>query len=142
VIRLGQDHLAAIERHALATSPEEACGLLIGKMEATGIEVLAVEPTANVAPDRRRHFEIDPARHLALQRSLRGTGHSVVGAYHSHPGGQAEPSARDAAEAIDPELVWLILGLKAGKTTSIGAYRLVAPGGSFAKVELKIGERA
>ena len=41
-------------------------------------------------PDR---FEIDPAEQIKLMRALRGAGREIIGCYHSHPNGSAEPSA-------------------------------------------------
>lgn len=142
MIRLGRALLGRIEDHALTVWPDEACGLLVGTKLGDGVEILEIEPTRNVAPDRARRFEIDPARHIAVQRALRGSGRAVVGVYHSHPGGSAEPSASDQEEALDPDLVWLIVALKDRKIQSTGAFRLVDGGASFAKVDLVIGERA
>ncbi|MEZ5418721.1 MAG: Mov34/MPN/PAD-1 family protein [Vicinamibacterales bacterium] len=36
----------------------------------------------------------------------------MIGAYHSHPSGPAEPSATDRAEAV-PDFLYLIVGLGA-----------------------------
>jgi proteasome lid subunit RPN8/RPN11 len=98
--------LAEIRAHCARVRPEEACGLLLG---ADG-EVARVEPAENVAEDRRRRFEVDPRLLLRLHRELRGGPLAVLGVYHSHPEGRPEPSAVDLAKALDPALVWLIVG--------------------------------
>lgn len=89
---------------AAACPDEEVCGLLLGDPD----HVTAIVPTANVAPDRRRHFEVDPAALIAAHRDARNGGPALLGHYHSHPGGDALPSARDAADA-EPGRLWLIV---------------------------------
>lgn len=90
---------AQILAEARAASPRECCGLL----EGDGRRITALHPTRNLAaePDR---FEIDPAEQFALLRA----GRRIVGCYHSHPGGAAEPSPRDAAHAGEVGFLWLI----------------------------------
>jgi len=140
LIRIARRLLDQIEAHARDALPGEACGLLIGARQAGATIVAAVEPTANVAADPTRRFEIDPARQIALQRALRGTAQEIVGVYHSHPNGAAEPSATDAALALDPDLLWLIVALRNGRADAPRAFALVAGGGSFANVPMVIEE--
>ncbi|MEI6486394.1 MAG: M67 family metallopeptidase [Sphingomonadales bacterium] len=92
--------------HTAAANPdEEVCGLLLGR----DARVEALVPARNVAHDRGRSFEIDPATLLAAHRTARGAGQRVIGHWHSHPNGRAEPSARDAARALDHGQLWLII---------------------------------
>lgn len=104
-------------------APNEACGLLLGK---DGRVETAV-PTRNVSPHPERAFEIDPAMLLQTHRNARTTGQKVVGHYHSHPNGKAEPSLRDAAHAVENGQLWLIIA--AGQ---VHAWRVISndPGGS------------
>jgi proteasome lid subunit RPN8/RPN11 len=81
------------------------CGLLFGS--AARIE--AAESVANVAPQPARAFEIDPAALFAAHRDARRGGPTMIGHYHSHPSGEAAPSARDAAQAMGDGALWLIL---------------------------------
>lgn len=97
--------LAAV-RVAAAVEPEhEVCGLLTGSTS----EIAGVIAAMNVATDRRRRFEVDPAVLLAAHKAGRSGGPAVVGSYHSHPGGRAEPSAIDAAMIGAPGELWLIV---------------------------------
>lgn len=96
------DHILA----AAAASPDrEICGLLLG----AGMQVEQIVPTANVAVDPAHMFEIDPAPLFAALRTERGGGAGVIGHYHSHPNGSAEPSPRDFA-AAEPGKLWIIVG--------------------------------
>ncbi len=95
--------LDEIRARALA-SDEEVCGLLLG----THGHVEAALHCRNVAPDPVTSFEIDPAQLIAALKAARSGGPQVVGCYHSHPSGAAEPSPRDAAEAVANGWLWLI----------------------------------
>ena len=98
--------LATLLGEAERAGAEECCGLLLG--ERTRIEVAV--PAANVAADRARRFEIDPAALFAAHRAAReGDGPVVLGYYHSHPRGPAEPSAEDRAQASGDGRVWAIV---------------------------------
>lgn len=92
--------------HAAAATPDvEICGLLLGRDGA----VTELLPCTNVAADPRDSFEIDPAALIAAHRSARNGGPALIGHYHSHPNGRADPSARDAA-AAEPGSHWIIAG--------------------------------
>jgi proteasome lid subunit RPN8/RPN11 len=94
-----------IVAHAVQNPAEEVCGLLLGRVGS----IETVLPAANIALDRARKFELDPAVLLQAHRAARGDGPAVLGHYHSHPTGRAEPSVADA-DAAEPGLFWLILG--------------------------------
>ena len=86
---------------------EEICGLLLGRSD----RVTDAPPCRNVAADPIRSFEIDPAQLIAALRAERGGGARVIGCYHSHPRGSADPSPRDAEAAAPNGWLWLIIGL-------------------------------
>jgi proteasome lid subunit RPN8/RPN11 len=111
--------LSAVSAHALREAPNECCGLLLG----TDNLIDEAAPTRNVLSHPSR-YQIDPRHHIAINRRLRGTPRAVIGAYHSHPRTEAEPSPRDLAEAHYPEFVWLIVSL-AGEGPDYRAYRIV-----------------
>lgn len=96
-----------IAHEALAAHPAECCGLIEGTYNKKEASAHACHPVRNLAADSDS-FEIDPARHIELLRSLRGTGRDVLGCYHSHPNGRAEPSPRDLARATDENFLWVI----------------------------------
>ena len=53
----------------------------------------------NIASEPATRYRIDPAEHIALTRHLRGTGRSILGAYHSHPHGDPVPSPRHSVRS-------------------------------------------
>jgi len=110
---------------AVAAWPAEACGLLVGMRHEARVEVSAVLPAVNrraaEAPDR---YEIDPEDVLAADRAARESGLMLVGAWHSHPGTPATPSARDRAEAW-PDWCYLIVSTDAERARELRAWRLI-----------------
>jgi proteasome lid subunit RPN8/RPN11 len=104
-VRIARGTVEALLAEAAATPRVEICGLLFGTQQL----ILRAEPTANVASDPANSFEIDPAPLFAALRAARTGGAPVIGHYHSHPNGRAEPSARDL-EAAEPGRYWLIIG--------------------------------
>ena len=98
--------LTRIRVEAARVAPEECCGILLG----CGDRIDGLLPAANVARDRRRRFEIDSQVLIDAHRAARAGGPEVVGYYHSHPAGPAEPSATDRAMAAGDGRVWAIVG--------------------------------
>jgi proteasome lid subunit RPN8/RPN11 len=87
------------------------------------------EACANVAAEPARAFEIDPAALFAAYRRMRGGGPRPIGHYHSHPSGEAVPSARDAAQAMGDGALWLILTAheaRLWRTDRVGTFEAVA----------------
>jgi proteasome lid subunit RPN8/RPN11 len=111
VILIGRAELRRIADAAEAAYPRECCGLLVGTQHQNGdIEITRVLPSRNLGkrPDR---FEIDPQLWVDAARAYRGGATRVVGLYHSHPDGPAQPSAVDLEAAWGEELVWLIVSV-------------------------------
>jgi len=94
---------------AARAAPEECCGLLLGR-DST---IEAARPAPNVAAERTRRFEIDPQALVDAHRAARRGGPQVVGYFHSHLHGPAEPSATDRAEAAHDGSVWAIVATSA-----------------------------
>ena len=140
MLTLGAGHLRKIEAAARAAYPEEACGLLVGLDDPAGAaNVTAVVESANVAADdRTRRFEVDPAVRIRLERDLRNVPERLVGHYHSHPGGPAIPSAHDLERVFEPELIWLVIGLREGDIQDVRAWRPGTDGSAFEPVPLTI----
>ncbi len=139
-VHIAPQLVARIQSAAEDAYPRECCGLLVGRTDGDDFTVTALEPSTNVgpsgAPDR---FEIDPGLRIRLQRSLRGGAVAIIGHYHSHPDHIAEPSATDRAMAWEPEMVWLITAVKAGKAGESRAFVISEAG---AVTELEVVESA
>ncbi|SFP75110.1 Mov34/MPN/PAD-1 family protein [Sphingomonas rubra] len=119
MLEISRESLDRIVAETMRDPVVEACGLLLG----SGLRVDAVEPCRNVAADPARWFEIDPAALIAAHRRARAGEPAVIGCFHSHPGGRAEPSPRDAADAAPDGGIWIVV---AGD--HVTAWRAVAGG--------------
>ncbi len=99
------DLIDQLLRETTQAHPQECCGILLGE----GTRIAAISPARNVHPAPQTHFEIDPQALVDAHRATRAGGPHVVGYYHSHPHGPAEPSATDRAEAAHDGAIWAIV---------------------------------
>lgn len=138
MILLAPSAAAALRVAVEAAYPDEGCGLLIGRREGERILVSRSLASPNLAEDRRHHFEVDPRLRLRLQRELRGGLDDLVGHFHSHPDGPAEPSASDLECAYEPTLCWLIASVAGGRQVALNGFRVAADRRRFEAVPLSI----
>jgi desampylase len=98
---------ARIAGQAGRSFPAECCGLIEGFSDQGWFRATELHPARNLssAPDR---FEIDPKDHIAAMKAARARGARVIGCYHSHPNGEARPSAQDLDQAAEEDFLWLI----------------------------------
>lgn len=117
----------AIIQHLHACFPDEGCGLIVGRESADRWLVTEIVPSPNVAETRDRTFEIDPGLRLRTQRDARNRGDVVLGHFHSHPYGDPVPSETDVRRASgEPELFWLIIGMRWGGAQGMAAWQLAS----------------
>jgi proteasome lid subunit RPN8/RPN11 len=69
--------------------------------------------TTNVERSRVR-FTVAPREHFGAIRHAERNGWSIGGSFHSHPDSAAFPSARDISGALDPEWLYLVVGMGGG----------------------------
>jgi proteasome lid subunit RPN8/RPN11 len=92
--------------HVRSCVPEEACGLLGGRMQdAARAEV--VLPVANQLHSPVK-FRMDPAGQLKALNILEESGFDLIAIFHSHPAGPEIPSLTDQAEFYYPGVLTLI----------------------------------
>lgn len=103
-MRISRALLERLLADAAASPAAEICGLLFGSPD----EIAEASAAKNVADDPAKRFEIDPAALFVAHRAARNGGRPIIGHYHSHPNGRAEPSVCDAEMAVDGQ-IWLIL---------------------------------
>jgi proteasome lid subunit RPN8/RPN11 len=143
---LSAEQMADIASAAEAAWPAEGCGLLIGTGKRV-IRVTHVMAADNLLKNQGNdRFELDPAARFAAERLARATGQRVVGHWHSHPDGSARPSATDMAQAWEPDLVWLIVGIAADglgcpQVTQMLAHRLDREAGRVFAVPIETAEK-
>ncbi|MBM3482381.1 MAG: M67 family metallopeptidase [Alphaproteobacteria bacterium] len=135
--------LAAIVGHAEASYPEEACGLIVGRVTRGVAKAGRIEPSDNVAAERRRdRFEVDPVVRFKVERALRGTDEAIIGHYHSHPDHPALPSSTDLASAFEPEFAWVIVSVQKGEARAATAHQVRPSGRVFRAIDLRLAGEA
>lgn len=138
MIRLAGSVFIEIEAAVLSAYPNEACGLLIGRKTGKITIVDEIAPSPNVTTSNKADsFELDPQVRFYTMRRLRGTDQAIIGHFHSHPNGLAQPSARDLAQAYEPELIWVIAGVTANRLQDLRAFRLNKKATGFDEMALQ-----
>jgi proteasome lid subunit RPN8/RPN11 len=124
---------------SLASLPEEACGLLLGRPAAASparladavevVEVVEVVQTRNLAAERRADlYEVHPEDFLAADRRAAALGLEIVGVWHSHPQSPGRPSATDLERAW-PGWSYVIVGRATDGGRELRSWRLIEPAG-------------
>ena len=118
--------LGELARQARREAPREVCGWLVGRKPGA---VSGARPVPNAAPDPEREFVMEPQAQLDALRSFRRAGLALLGTYHSHPRSAPVPSERDAALALYPGLVHLIVSPGGpGGRARFGLWRITGEG--------------
>ncbi len=102
--------MAAMRDAAARAHPAEACGIFLGQSLGEGARITGFLETLNVHPSPRTHFEIDPAALISAHKAARAGDPQVLGYFHSHPTGEASPSATDQAQSAGDGSIWAIAG--------------------------------
>lgn len=123
MIHLKRSDYFRILHHACACLPEEACGLLAGRLEGdeAWVEKVYLLENADHSP---AHFSLSPADQLNAILDTRRQGLELIGNWHSHPETPSRPSAEDIRLALDPTVSYLILSL-AGQTPVLRSFRIL-----------------
>ena len=100
--------------------PNEGCGLLLGNVDGTVVDVVA---SPNVA-DSAKVYEIDSRVLLRTYRRAEDEGLEVLGAYHSHTHSEAYPSSTDVAQAPDPSWHYVLVSFR-GVPSVVRSFRII-----------------
>lgn len=122
MIHLKRSDYFHLLHHACACLPEEACGLLAGRLEGeeAWVEKVYLLENADHSPT---HFTLSPESQLRAILDMRQRGLAPLGNWHSHPETPSRPSAEDIRLAPDPSARYLILSL-AEKEPVLRAFRI------------------
>lgn len=137
-MRMSTDHALELERRARDGYPLEVCGAIVGAGEQVH-DVIAVENREDREPWHR--YRMDPADLVAIQRDARQRGLRILGYYHSHPDHSARPSETDrlvAAAGQSDGVVHVIVSVRRGKATSLGAWVFRAEDEEFGAHDLQV----
>ena len=89
-----------MREHLESGYPNEACGALIGRVNAADHDVTEFRGMRNVIIDRPwDRYALDPLEQLRVQKDAESRGFEIVGFAHSHPDHPPIPSRFDADHA-------------------------------------------
>lgn len=114
--------------HSRRELPNECCGLLLGRSRIERAVPMRSDPPS---PDA---YYMDPEQQIAVFTEVEASGEHLLGIYHSHPAGPAQPSGMDLQLAFHPNALYVIISLSDAARPEIGAYRL--QDGLFKEVEI------
>lgn len=110
MIKLSKEDFEEMTAYARKELPDEACGLIAGRIEGADRIIEKVYYLTNT-DHSSRHFSIDPKEQLAAVKDMRTRGLTLLGNWHSHPETPSRPSEEDKRLARDSKASYLILSL-------------------------------
>jgi proteasome lid subunit RPN8/RPN11 len=108
----------AILAHSSWAYPNEACGLLAG--DDRGISLVFCLTNRLHSPTR---YTIDPREYFGSMRYAERQGLSIVGAWHSHPAGDASLSGTDISSSPGGPWITMVIGNRTAGGDAIKAFR-------------------
>lgn len=109
-IKLKKSDFDKIVEHAKSELPNEACGLIAGRVDGEVKVVEKVYFLTNI-DHSNEHFSLDPKEQLAAIKDMRANGLVPLGNWHSHPESPSRPSDEDKRLAYDSTASYMILSL-------------------------------
>lgn len=95
---LSREAWLAVIAHCRQKAPDEACGVLAGRLIADGQTATMVISVQNVRPSPT-YYEMDPRGLLAAIDQAEVAGLEEVAYFHSHPASPPTPSQTDIGKA-------------------------------------------
>ncbi|MCI7759954.1 MAG: M67 family metallopeptidase [[Eubacterium] saphenum] len=133
-IKLKKADFERIVEHARAELPNEACGLIAGRVDGEVKVVEKVYFLTNV-DQSNEHFSLDPKEQLAAVKDMRANGLAPLGNWHSHPESPSRPSEEDKRLAYDSKASYMILSLME-KTPVLNSFKIEGESAEKEQLEL------
>ena len=134
-IRLKKADFEQIVAHAKKELPNEACGLIAGRVDGEVKVVEKVYFLTNI-DHSNEHFSLDPKEQLAAVKDMRANGFAPLGNWHSHPESPSRPSDEDKRLAYDSTASYMILSLMDKNEPVLNSFKI--EGESAEKEDLQI----
>lgn len=123
MIYLKKSDYNKIVEHAKKELPDEACGLIAGKVDGETKTVEKVYLLTNI-DHSNEHFSLDPKEQLAAIKDMRANGYAPLGNWHSHPESPSRPSDEDKRLAYDSKASYMILSLMDIENPVLNSFRI------------------
>ena len=145
MIRISEEQLDKIRRHAEAEYPRECCGLLVGLIEDDGrtrvvVETVEVSNAWEGEGELGHRMLITPQDYMRAERRFGKDGLGVIGNYHSHPDDRAVPSQFDLEHLAPwPTMSYIVVSVKEGRAVDLRSWELVSDRSRFNEEEISKG---
>ena len=120
MIEIPADIRDQMVEHAVASLPNEACGLLAGRNG----RVERFYPMRN-ADQSRTTYRLDPRDQFLVFSEIEDKGWELAGIFHSHTHTEAYPSETDRQQAFYPDAHYVLVSLADRSNPSLRAYAIV-----------------
>ncbi|MFZ0245459.1 Mov34/MPN/PAD-1 family protein [Candidatus Binatus sp.] len=143
----------AIVAQAEREFPFECCGFIIGDSSVEEVRPVAniqnrmhAEDAAAFPRDAHTAFLMEPKEHLAVMLEVDRRKLTIRAVYHSHPDHDAYFSATDRAQACSfdpsepdyPDIVYIVMSIRAGKFARAAAFAWDFEKKDFAETKLTV----
>jgi [CysO sulfur-carrier protein]-S-L-cysteine hydrolase len=123
LIVITKQQYADILKHSQDALPNEACGLIGGKIEGENKIVEKVYFLTNIDKSPE-HFSMEPKEQFSAIKDMRNNGNVMLGNFHSHPASPAKPSEEDKRLAFDSEASYMILSFMEQTNIVLKSFRI------------------
>lgn len=130
-----------ILEHSINSLPNEACGLLGGKVINGNTMIYKVYKMTNI-DSSPEHYSMDPKEQFIAIKDMRTNDLEMIGNFHSHPSTPSRPSDEDKKLAYDPEAIYLILSLMDIQEPVLKGFRIIKNEVSEEPIEIRMEDFA
>ncbi len=123
MISMKSEDYKAILEHARKELPNEACGLIAGKLDGDNKIIKKVYFLTNI-DHSNEHFSLDAKEQLAAIKDMRSNELVPLGNWHSHPESPSRPSDEDKRLAYDSKASYLILSLMDNENPVLNSFKI------------------
>ncbi len=135
-IILKAEHRRAIAQRGEALYPSECRGVLLGQQNGTNTRVEALVFLDDAEAEAGHRYSLAPQERAAAEQQASAQGLQIVGAFHSHVDQPARPSIHDRHQA-DPNLSYVIVGIRQGRAHELAAWKLSPDGSAFVQEDIR-----
>lgn len=122
-IKVKQEHLDQIRKHAEEIYPYECCGFLLGSRDGDTNVLSEVYRAQNERRESQQtRYLITGEQYKRADDYARSHGLGIIGYYHSHPDHPAAPSTYDLDHSCWPGESYIIVAVDRGKAAALNSF--------------------
>ncbi len=122
MLTIRRDLIDAMVGHARRDHPDEACGVLPGRVGSDRPERFVEMTNAERSPT---FYRFDSAEQLRVWRAMDAADEEPVVIYHSHTATEAYPSRTDISYASEPGAHYVLVSTRDPDTDELRSYRII-----------------